>query len=447
MSLSKKSHHPENDENAVQELFHSTYELTNKCVQCGYCLPVCPTYDSMGKESASPRGRINLVRLASEGKINIQENLKDPIDLCLGCRACEVACPVGVPYGHILEFAKQAIEESQKEKERDVLGDRIKRLSLMKLFPYPGRLRAIGNLVWLYQKSGVAKIVRKTKAINRISEPLANFESVLPTLEAPGKRYKWGTVIPAKGQKKSRVAFFAGCVMDALMYRTNRLTIELLTSVGCEVVIPQSQTCCGALHAHQGLLEQAKAMAKANIEAFEKSGADFYVNNAGGCGSILREYDHLLMEDQHWKERAAQFVKRSRDISEILMQYGPLPYKKEWRGVITYQDSCHLRNVQGVYDQPRRLLRSVPGADFVELEDSVSCCGSGGIYNILNYAESMKILDKKMEKVKATGATTVVTANPGCLLQMRIGVERLGLSQHVQAVHIVDVLAEACGLE
>ncbi|SEN76919.1 (Fe-S)-binding protein [Lihuaxuella thermophila] len=447
MSLSQKSHQPESNGNPVQQLFHSTYALTNKCVQCGYCLPVCPTYDSMGKESASPRGRINLVRLASEGKIDIQENLKNPIDLCLGCRACEVACPVNVPYGHILEFAKQAIEESQKEKERAVFGERMKRLSLMKLFPYPERLRAIGNLVWLYQKSGVAKFVRKTKVIHRISEPFANLENVLPSLESPGKRYKWGTVISAKGQKKSRVAFFAGCVMDALMYRTNRLTIELLTSVGCEVVMPQNQTCCGALHAHQGLLEQAKALAKANIEAFEKSEADFYVNNAGGCGAILREYDHLLMEDQHWKERAARFVNRSRDISEILMQYGPLSYRKERRGVLIYQDSCHLRYVQGVYDEPRHLLRSIPGADVVEWEDSGSCCGSGGIYNMLNYEESIKILDKKMEKVKAMGATTIVTANPGCLLQMRLGAERLGLSNHMQAVHIVDVLAEACGFE
>jgi glycolate oxidase iron-sulfur subunit len=429
-----------------QKLFDLTYDATNQCIQCGYCLPACPTYLSMGKESASPRGRINLVKMASEGKIDINEHLAEPIDLCLGCRACEVACPVNVPYGQILEASKEIIAQTQAQEQKSVFVDKLKKIIMKNIFPKPKRLRTLGNLVWLYQITRLDKLVRKTKIINMISKPMAQFEKVLPPLESPFKRNKWGTTLPAKGTKKAKVAFFAGCVMDAMMHRTNRLTIELLALVGCEVVIPEKQNCCGALHAHQGMVDQAKAMAKANIEAFEQSGADYYINNAGGCGAILREYDHLLGNEQEWSERAKSFVQKSRDISEILVQYGPLPYKKEWQGIITYQDSCHLRNVQGVNEQPRQLLQSIPGITFIEMENSDSCCASGGIYNILHFKESMKILDDKMNKVNDTQATTIVTGNPGCLLQMRLGVERQGQYQSMQALHLVDVLAEVCGL-
>jgi glycolate oxidase iron-sulfur subunit len=442
--------------NHRQKLYDLTYDATNQCIQCGYCLPACPTYASMGKESASPRGRINLVKMAAEGKIDITKHLAEPIDLCLGCRACEVACPVQVPYGHILEASKEVIAEAQAQTQSQIQAgerkrkwlrpDKLKKAIMTQLFPKPKRLRTLGNLVWFYQKTGLDKLVRKTKIINKISEPMAQFEKVLPPLESPLKRNKWGTTIPAKVSQKAKVAFFAGCVMDAMMHRTNRQTIELLSLVGCEVVIPEKQNCCGALHAHQGMAEQAKEMAKANIEAFEQSGADYYINNAGGCGAILREYDHLLANEQGWVERARAFVQKSRDISEILVQYGPLPYTKEWKGIITYQDSCHLRNVQGVREQPRTLLQSIPGATFIEMEDSDSCCASGGIYNLLHFKESMKILDHKMDKVKDTKATTIVTSNPGCLLQMRLGIERGDQPDVMQALHLVDVLAETCGL-
>ncbi|HEY9578070.1 MAG TPA: (Fe-S)-binding protein [Pseudobacillus sp.] len=431
----------------AQKLFDLSYDATNQCVQCGYCLPACPTYESMGKESASPRGRINLVKMAAEGKIDIQQDLAEPIDLCLGCRACEVACPVGVSYGHILESAKEVIAEKQAEEKQSAFGDKVKSIMLSNVFPYPKRLRFVGNLTRFYQSSRLNKVIRKGKIIDKISEPMAQMEKILPLLEAPAKRNKWGMIISAKGETKASVAFFAGCIMDAMMYRTNRLTIELLTSIGCEVIIPKTQNCCGALHAHQGMMKQAKEMAKRNIEAFERSGADYYINNAGGCGAMLREYDHLLADDVFWNERAEEFVNKSRDISEILVQHGPLPFKKEWQGVITYQDSCHLRNVQGVHQEPRLLLKSIPGATFVEMEGSDRCCASGGIYNLLHFEESMKILDAKMEKVKETKAATIVTANPGCLLQMRLGVERQGTSNEVQTLHLVEVLAEACELQ
>ncbi|MGF6953646.1 glycolate oxidase iron-sulfur subunit [Neobacillus sp. B4I6] len=430
----------------AHRLYDLAYEATNQCIQCGYCLPACPTYESIGKESASPRGRINLVKMAAEGKIDVSNHLAEPIDLCLGCRACEVACPVSVPYGHILESAKEVIAEEQKNKNQRAKNNKLKQFLLSQVFPYPKRMRVLGNVTWFYQKSGLRTMVNKTKLLPKISEPMAQFESVLPALESPMKRNKFGTVIPAKGKMKARVAFFTGCISDALLHRTNRLTIELLTLVGCEVIIPKSQNCCGALHAHQGMTEEAKKLAKKNIAAFEEANAKYYINNAGGCGAQLKEYDHLLKNEEEWAERAKNFTMASKDISEVLVEFGPLPFKKEWDGVITYQDSCHLRNVQGVHQEPRKLLRSIPGAVFVELPGSDSCCASGGIYNLLHFEESMKILDKKIYNVEKTNATTVVTTNPGCLLQMRVGIERQGCSGHVQGVHLVDVLAEACGV-
>lgn len=437
--------HPEHK--YVSLLHELTYEAANMCVQCGYCLPACPTYESMGKESQSPRGRINLVKMAAEGKIDLQKDLAEPIDLCLGCRACEVACPVSVPYGEIYEAARGVIAQQQKEEEKKPsVGVKVRDKVLNNVFPHRKRLRLIGNATWLYQKTGANKVARKLKLVHKVSESMGQFEKILPNVESPLKRYKYGETYPADGEKKATVAFFTGCVMDAMMSNINRMTIELLQKVGCEVFIPKAQSCCGALHAHQGMIQEAKELAKANIEAFESSGAAYFINNAGGCGAMLCEYDKHLKRDPEWEERARQFTEKSRDITEILVEYGPLPYTKEWDGIITYQDSCHLRNVQGVSSQPRELLRSVPGAKFVEMEGSDRCCASGGIYNLIHFDESMKILDDKMKYVKAANAKTIVTTNPGCLLQMKLGVERSGL-ENARALHIVEVLAEACGIE
>ncbi|RWR13634.1 (Fe-S)-binding protein [Siminovitchia fortis] len=437
-----------NQDHKYASLLHDlSYEAANMCVQCGYCLPACPTYESMGNEAQSPRGRINLVKMAAEGKIDLQQDLAEPIDLCLGCRACEVACPVNVPYGQIYEAAKEVITLQQKEEQKKrTAGMKIRDQVLNNVFPHQNRLRFLGNATWLYQKTGVNKLAHKLKIVNKVSEPMGQFEKILPLVESPSKRYKFGDVFPSSGSKKMTVAFFPGCIMDAMMSKVNRLTIELLQSVGCEVFIPKGQNCCGALHAHQGSMEEARKLAKANIEAFESSGADYFINNAGGCGAILREYGHLFKEDVEWRARAQAFVEKTRDITEVLVELGPLPFKKDWDGVITYQDSCHLRNVQGVYEQPRELLRSVPGATFSEMEGSDRCCASGGIYNLIHFEESMKILDDKMVKAKETRAQTIVTTNPGCLLQMKLGVERSGLEQ-TQALHIVEVLAEACDIQ
>ncbi|CAH0156172.1 Lactate utilization protein A [Peribacillus sp. Bi96] len=431
----------------VQNLYSDAYDWTNQCVKCGYCLPACPTYESMGVESASPRGRINLVKMAAEGKIDFQKDLAQPIDLCLGCRACETACPVGVPYGHILEAAKEAIENSQPANQKNKM-TKMKKLALVHLFPFPKRMNRVGSVVHLYQKTGLSKLIRRSNVLQKVSPALAHLEQALPTTESSSKRIRKGTIIPAKGETKLRVAFFTGCIMDSMMSRINRLTIELLTLVGCEVILPENQNCCGALHSHQGETKQAKELAKSNIRAFMQAEADVIVNNAGGCGASLLEYEHLLANEHEWSGAARDFSKKSKDISQILYQLGPLPFTEEWQGVVSYQDSCHLRNVQKVQQEPRSLLQSIPGISYVEMEGYDRCCASGGIYNLLHFDESMKILDEKMRNLKETKATTIVTVNPGCQMQMSIGIQREGAAANqIKSMHLVEILAKACGLD
>ncbi|MCF6092659.1 (Fe-S)-binding protein [Microaerobacter geothermalis] len=418
------------------------YDKTFNCVQCGYCLPVCPTYQTMEKETHSPRGRINLVKLVAEGRADISV-LEDPIDLCLGCRACEVACPTGVEYGKIYEAAKNTLEV-RKKYAKPV---QVSRKVLFKyVFPNSKQMRRIGNVLWFYQKSGIQRLARTSGMLNLLPSHLKDFEAVIPDdLSSPRMRKKTPKQIVPK-QKKFKVAFFHGCIMDAMFQKINRLSIELLAKAGCEVVVLDGQTCCGALHAHSGEKELAIQLAKKNIMAFENGDIDFIVNNAGGCGAMLIEYGHLFHGDSEWEERAKNFTARTKDISQVLVECGGVPFTKEINEIVTYQPSCHMNHVQKVRVEPLRLLQSIPGIQFVEMENAESCCGSAGIYNLVHYKESMEILDEKMSYAKDTGATTIVTTNPGCLLQMRMGIEREGLKEKVRAVHLVELLAEAAGI-
>jgi glycolate oxidase iron-sulfur subunit len=427
------------------------YDETFSCVQCGYCLPVCPTYQTMGKETHSPRGRINLVKMTAEGKLTNLDLLADSIDKCLGCRACETACPTGVKYGKIYESAKSLLH-LRKEKSSAPKG--WKNFLLRSVIPNKKRMNRIANVIWFYQRSGLRKIAKHSGFLRLLPYHLGEFEALLPTLPSPVERAKRSVRFPAQGKPKYRVAFFTGCVMDAIFEKINRLSIQLLQKAGCEVVIIEGETCCGALHAHTGDLETAKQLAKQNITAFEKASnrepLDFIVNNAGGCGAMLLEYDHFFRGDPEWEPRARTFAAKTKDISQVLSMTGPLPIvektsqKKE---VVTYQRSCHMTHVQKVTNEPLQLIRSIPGIELCEMEDPDKCCGSAGIYNMINYKESMEILNVKMSTVKNTDATTVITTNPGCLLQMKMGILREGLQDKVRAIHLVDLLAEACGIE
>ena len=421
------------------------YEATFGCVQCGYCLPACPTYVTMGKETHSPRGRINLVKMAAEGKITYSE-LEEPMELCLGCRACEVVCPTNVQYGKILESAKEVILQHHKESQQ--LSKRAKlfqEFMFDKMIPNRKMLNSAGAALTIYQKSGVQKVMRKTKAAHLLPEPIRTFEKALPKVEGPFKR-KRVDHYPANQESIFRVAFFTGCVMDTMFSAINTKSIRLLQAAGCEVILVKEQTCCGALQSHSGEKGIAKRLAKQNIQAFEKGNFDYIVNSIGGCGAQLVEYDKLLSDEPEWAERAEKFAEKNVDISVLLGQLD-LPFTKEINRIVTYQPSCHMSNVQKRIHEPLKLLQSIPGITYVELTDKNMCCGSAGIYNLVNFEASMEILDEKMKQVKKVNPDTIVTTNPGCHLQMKVGVEREGLADRIRVVHLVELLAEACGMD
>ncbi|MBU5262708.1 (Fe-S)-binding protein [Bacillus atrophaeus] len=421
-------------------------ELLN-CMRCGFCLPSCPTYIESGfQESHSPRGRIALMKAVVDGKIEPDEDVERSLALCLGCRACEPVCPSGVNYGQLLEEARDIINQNKKHS----LGVRlIRKTAFKELFPHQNRMRTAAGLIGLYQRSGLQAAVRKTGMLRILPEHLRTMEKVLPPVPKSKEMKNRPRILPAIGPAKKRVAFFSGCLMDTMFLPTNDATAKLLQLAGCDIVIPDDQACCGALHGHSGEKELGKELAKRNIMAFEALEADYIITNAGGCGAFLIEYDHLLKDDPEWSERAAIFVQKLKDFSSVLVEldFDKKGLKLETPQVITYQDSCHLRNVMHTSKEPRKLLKSIEGAEFKEMEKANSCCGSAGIYNIVESDMSMKILDSKMRTAKATHAAVIVTANPGCLLQMKLGIEREGLSGQVRAVHLADLLLEAAESE
>ncbi|MGC5327661.1 (Fe-S)-binding protein [Brevibacillus sp. SYSU BS000544] len=419
------------------------YEELSNCMRCGFCQPACPTFRETGFEGASPRGRIALMKATVDGIYEPDQDFIDQMNLCLGCRACEPACPAGVHYGQLIEQAREAIEDHAKETNKYPAWIRFIRTTAFKhVFPHQKRLYKLGKLLRFYQKSGIGKIVRGTGIMKILPKHMAEMEEILPEATNVGLVELLGTHVPAKGKTKVKVGMFHGCIMDVLFHGTNVNTVELLTHAGCEVLIPADQNCCGALHAHSGERAIARELAKKNIKVFKDADVDLIISNGGGCGAMLQEYDHLLKDDPEWKEDSKWFAKRVRDISDVLVE---LSENLEWKPLnkrITYQDSCHLRNGMKVITPPRQLLQSIPDAKFVELFEADRCCGSAGIYNVVQPEMSGQILEEKMEHVEQTQADILVTANPGCLLQMKLGIHRAGLEGKMEAVHIVDLLAQ-----
>jgi glycolate oxidase iron-sulfur subunit len=411
----------------------------DRCVHCGLCLNACPTYRDLGVEMDSPRGRIyQMARVAAGEPIN--DTYREHIDLCLACRACETACPSGVPYGRLVEDARAEIETNTK---RPWLTRQARAFLFGRLLPSPPLLTAAGAMLYLYQASGLQRIVRAI-GLPRLLGPLGDREALLPDAEIPFFFREYGKVFPAIGMQRYRVAFVAGCIANVSFARLNEATVRVLQANGCEVVIPAAQTCCGALHVHAGVRDVARRLARKNIDAFLEGGYDAIITNAAGCGSTLKEYGELLSHDQEYSTRALQFSALTRDVTEFLASIELAPGMKPVNATVTYQDSCHLAHGQKIRSAPRQLLRSVPGLEFREMPMADACCGSAGIYNALHTDMSLRILEKKMSNVNIASAQIVATANPGCMLQLRAGVRKWGQKdKDVRVAHVIEILDEA----
>ena len=425
----------------MQESFreHVNEEYIMDCMRCGFCLPACPTYLATNQdETHSPRGRIALMKAMRDGDVVWDGSVEDAFDMCLGCRACEPACPAGVQYGALIEETRVAIREV---KPINMMERVIRKTAFDGLFADQNKMATTVKLVQFYQKSGLQAVTRKIGFLNLFPPFMKEMEAVLPNIE---KKQKRESILK---QKTTKVAFFTGCLMDTLFQETNRKTVELLEWLGAEVVIPQEQQCCGALHGHSGELEKGLRNARANIDAFESDDFDYIVNNAGGCGAFLSEYEVHLSSDNQYAHKSMNFSEKMIDISSLLIKLGMNARLKELKSdehsIVTYQDSCHLRNVNKVFLEPRSLLMDAPGFEYKELIDAGSCCGSAGIYNLLQPEMAKRILDTKMKGVRDLQPAKVVTSNPGCLMQMQVGIQREGLEKEMQAIHIVDFLFDA----
>ena len=405
-------------------------------MHCGLCLNACPTYRELGVEMDSPRGRIYQMVQVSAGQ-PIGPSYVEHIGLCLACRGCETACPSGVQYGRLVEAARSEIEAKVPRSLASRIG---RRFVFGHLLQSPGLMTMAGALLWMYQASGLQKLVRAAGLLKPFGR-LADLERLSPPAQAPFFFSQIGKTFPAEGATRYRVALMAGCIANVSFARLNEATVRVLQKNGCEVTVPAGQGCCGALHVHSGLRDDARKLARRNVDAVLAGNFDAIITNAAGCGSTLKEYDELLEHDPEYAAKSKEFVKRMKDVNEFLASIelnrnmGSLPI------TVTYQDSCHLAHGQKVRSAPRKLLEAVPGLQFREMALSDLCCGSAGVYNVVQNEMAMQILEKKMTHVNNTGAEVIATANPGCLLQLQAGASLHGHGQRV--VHVMELLDEA----
>lgn len=408
----------------------------DKCVHCGLCLNACPTYRELGVEMDSPRGRIYQMNAVVNGAPVTPEYVEH-MSLCLACRGCETACPSGVPYGRMIEAARAALEQQRPRSWGSRL---LTGLIFDHLLRSPAWMQVAGAALFLYQASGIQRLLRASGLL-RLWRRLADLEALSPLAEVPFFYSKIGRTFPAIGQRRYRIAFLAGCIANVAFARLNEATVRVLQRNGCDVDIPGDQNCCGALHLHSGLRAEAQNLARRNIDCIVDGGYDAIITNAAGCGSTLKEYGELLHDDPAYREKAERFQASMKDITEFLAAIDLNPAMGTVLATATYQDSCHLSHGQKIREAPRKLLRSVPGLTFREMPMADLCCGSAGIYNIVHNEMAMQILQHKMEYAGMTEANLLVTANPGCLLQLRTGARLYGAGQRV--VHVVEVLDEA----
>ncbi|WP_083970857.1 (Fe-S)-binding protein [Actinoplanes awajinensis] len=400
------------------------------CVHCGFCLTTCPTYVLWGEEMDSPRGRIHLIAQGLEGE-PLSTSMVTHVDRCLGCMACVTACPSGVRYDQLIEDTRAQVERRHPRGARD----RALRAAIFALFPYPRRLRLLRGPLWAYQRSGLQALIGRTQLLERLAPTLATLNALAPRLRGvprPPRR------VAAHGDRRAVVGMLTGCVQSAFFPDVNAATVRILAAEGCDVLIPPGQGCCGALSVHNGRRAEAERFARRLIDTFERSGMDYFVVNAAGCGSSLKEYGALLADDPAYATRAATFAAKVRDLAELLIEIGPVAERHPLPVTVAYHDACHLGHAQGIRAQPRTLLRGVPGLELREIADPEICCGSAGVWNVLNPEPAAALGDRKAAAVLATGASLLVTANPGCLMQVAAAVRRQG--GEIALAHTAQVL-------
>ncbi|MGV3771396.1 MAG: (Fe-S)-binding protein [Verrucomicrobiales bacterium] len=416
------------------------YSVVQQCMHCGLCLPTCPTYDATKIEKNSPRGRIALMRSIADGNLEPTKAFADEMYFCLGCLACMTACPAGVNYAELFERARAESERVKvlNSPKRNI----IRAFTLRWLFMDLSRLKAVGLLMRAYQFSGMQALVRKSGVMKLMPKRLQELEAMTPRVQAKYTADLVQTNTPAKDGRKYRVAVLSGCAQDLIFSDVNRDTVDALAENGCEVYTPPDQQCCGSLHAHNGEWELAKILARKQIDQFPPEKFDAIITNAAGCGSHLKHYAKLLDDDPEYRHRAEEWDRKVKDIHEWLALIGvKKPTSAPAGKKVTYHEACHLCHGQKITSAPRQVLNAIPGMDLVELAESTWCCGSAGIYNLIQPEMANDLLDRKMGHIKETEATVVATGNPGCMLQIVNGARREGINLRI--AHPVTLLAEA----
>lgn len=419
---------PENKSSFFSDVDLPNDEVLASCIRCGSCLQSCPTYNLTYDEKSSPRGRIRLIKAVAQNELEITQTFVDEMNFCLDCQACETACPAGVKYGSLVEAARVQIEGSELTPAFRRL---IKKIFFRKVLPNYSRLKTFARILRLYQRSGLQRFIKWTNILQLISKKISRAESLSPKISTFFSDDIFPERISPSGEIKFHVLFPSGCLMNVMFADINKDTIEVLLKNGCEILFPKEQTCCGSLQAHNGDMEIARELAKRNIELFSKFEYDYIISNSAGCGAFMKEYGHVLENDTKYSQSSKIFSSKVLDVMEFLYQHGDFSNLAEIRIDATYHEACHLVHTQKVTDQPKEVLKRLPGLNLIPLNEATWCCGSAGIYNIVNYDDSMKILERKMHHLRTTNAEIILTGNPGCIGQIKYGCELFGMNAEV----------------
>ena len=414
-------------------------DILQQCMHCGLCLATCPTYDLTKMERSSPRGRIYMIKSVARGEMELSDTFAEEMNFCLDCQACETACPAGVKYGRMVETARVVIEESIHKGKFSV---KLKRFLLRNVVASRNSLKFVSNILKLYQKSGLQTFVRKIRLLKLFSTKLYEIEKLTPVISDKFSDNNIKEIEKPEGEIKFKTAFHFGCLMNTMFADINIDTIDVLRQIGCKIITPKDQVCCGSLMAHNGDMDFALKLARKNIDAFVKHDYDFLISNSAGCGAFMKDYAHLLEDDPLYAEKAKVFSSKVKDVTEFLFDELPSLKSKLKTNTelepITYHDACHLAHAQKVAAQPREVIKAIPGIKYTELEEASWCCGSAGIYNVVRYDDAIIQLQRKMKNIRNTGAKIVLTGNPGCMGQIKYGAEKFDVD--VEVLHPVSLI-------